>query len=98
MTLIYLVVSVILSVMVWVSSQLDWQEEYERTKKYTFFTPAHIIFFAIDILLLIYLWKWNLKDFQTVKYARYKAVVLMNLIQGSVLMGYFKFRDFYTHL
>ena len=122
MTLIYLVVSVILSVMVWVSSQLDWrygyilmyiflflaswyeclvfvyQEEYERTKKYTFFTPAHIIFLAIDILLLIYLWKWNLKDFQTVKYARYKAVVLMNLIQGSVLMGYFKFKDFYTHL
>ena len=122
MTLIYLVVSVILSVMVWVSSQLDWrygyilmyiflflaswyvslvfayQEEYDRTKKYTFFTPAHLIFWAIDIGLLIYLWKWDLKDFLTVKYAKYKAVVIMNLIQGTFLMVYFKLRDFYTHL
>lgn len=122
MTLIYLVVSVILSAMVWVSSQLDWrygyilmyiflflaswyvslvfvyQEEYDRTKKYTFFTPAHLIFWAIDIGLLIYLWKWDLKDFLTVKYAKYKAVVIMNLIQGTFLMVYFKLRDFYTHL
>ena len=122
MTLIYLVVSVILSAMVWVSSQLDWrygyilmyiflflaswyvslvfvyQEEYDRTKKYTFFTPAHLIFWAIDIGLLIYFWKWHLKDFQTIKYARYKAIVLMNLIQGTFLMVYFKLRDIYTHL
>ena len=63
MTLIYLVVSVILSALVWVCSQLDWQygyilmyfflffaswyvsltfiyqEEYDRTKKFTLFTP-----------------------------------------------------------
>ena len=122
MTLIYLVVSFILSAMVWVSSQLDWQygyilmyiflflaswyvclvflyqEEYERTKKYTLITPAHLIFLAIDIGLLIYFWKWDLKDFETVRYARYKAVVLMNLIQGVCLMTYFKLRDVYTHL
>lgn len=122
MTLIYLVVSVILSVMTWVASQLDWQygyilmyifmffaswyvslvfvyqEEYDRSKKFTFFTPIHIIYLIIDIGLLIYLWKWNLKDFQTIKFAKYKAVVLMNLIQGSFLMLYFKLRDVYLHL
>lgn len=122
MTLIYLVVSVILSGAVWVCTQLDWeyayiltyfflfmaswyiclvfvyQEEYDRTKKFTFFTPAHLLFLAIDIGLLIYFWKWKLADFQTVRYAKYKAVILMNLIQGSFLMIYFKLRDFYIHL
>ena len=74
------------------------QEEYDRTKKYTLITPGHLIFLAIDIGLLIYLWKWNLKDFRTVRFALYKLVVLVNLIQGSCLMVYFKLRDFYEHL
>ena len=74
------------------------QEEYDRSKKYTLITPGHIIFLLIDIGLLVYLKNWDIKDFQTVKYARYKAVVLLNLIQGSCLMVYFKFRDFYSHL
>lgn len=74
------------------------QDEYDRTKKYTLITPGHLIFLAIDIGLLIYFWKWNLKDFVTVKFARYKLVVLVNLIQGCFLMTYFKLRDIYTHL
>ncbi len=74
------------------------QEEYDRSKKYTLITPGHLIFLAIDIGLLIYLWKWKLEDFQTVKFAKYKAVVLMNLLQGSFLMIYYKFRDIYEHL
>ena len=122
MTLIYLVVSVILAAMVWVSSQLDWQygyilmyfflfmtswyvslvfiyqEEYDRTKKFYIFTVPHLIYMVIDIGLMIFFWKYKLKDWQTVKYAKYKAVVLMNLIQGVFLMTYFKLRDVYTHL
>lgn len=122
MTLIYLVVSVILSAIVWVCSQLDWQygyilmyfflfmtswyislvfiyeEEYDRTKKFSIFTVPHLIYFVIDVGLLIFLWKYKLKDWQTVRYAKYKAVVLMNLIQGICLMTYFKLRDVYTHL
>ena len=74
------------------------QEEYDRSKKYTLITPGHLLFLAIDIGLLVYLWKWKIKDFQTVRFARYKAVVLLNLIQGSCLMVYFKLRDIYTHL
>lgn len=122
MVLIYLVVSVILAVVTWVCSQLDWQygyilmyfflfmtswyislvfvyqEEYERSKKFTLLTPIHLIYLAIDIGLLIYFWKWDLKDFQTVKYAKYKAVILMNLIQGVFQMIFFKMRDIYIHL
>ena len=122
MTLIYLVVATILSAMVWVCSQLEWQygyilmyfflfmaswyiclvfiyqEEYDRSKKFTLFTPGHLLFLVIDIGLMVYLWKWHLKDWQTVKYAKYKAVVLMNLIQGVALMTYFKLKDIYTHL
>ncbi|MBR2290502.1 MAG: hypothetical protein IJ867_08040 [Clostridia bacterium] len=122
MTLIYLVVSVILGVVTWVCSNLDWQygyiltyiflfltswyvslifiyqEEYDRTKKFTVWTPAHLIYFVVDIGLLIYLWKYNLKDWQTVKFAKYKAVVLLNLGQGLALTVYFKLRDIYLHL
>lgn len=122
MTLIYLVVSVILAVVTWVCSQLDWnygyilmyfflfmtswyislvftyQEEYDRTKQYVLFTPAHLIFVIVDIGLLIYFWKWKLEDFETVKFARYKAVVLMNLIQGLLQMLFFKLRSVYIHL
>ena len=74
------------------------QEEFDRSKKYTLITPGHIIYLAIDIGLLVYLWKWNLKDFQTVKFAKYKAVVLLNLVQGSCLMIYYKLRAIYAHL
>lgn len=122
MNLIYIVVSVILSAMVWVCSQLDWQygyilmyiflffaswyaslvfiyqEEYDRSKKFILLTPAHIIYLIIDIGLLVYFWKWDLKDFQTIRFAKYKAIVLLNLLQGSFLMIYFKLRDIYLHL
>ena len=122
MTLIYLVVSVILSAMVWVCSQLDWQygyilmyfflfiaswyislvfiyqEEYDRSKKFFVFTIPHLIYVVIDVGLLIYLWKYDLRDWQTVRLAKYKAVVLMNFIQGIFLMTYFKLRDVYKHL
>ncbi len=74
------------------------QEEFDRSKKYTLITPGHLIFLAIDICLLIYFWKWHIKDFQTVRFAKYKLVVLVNLIQGSFLMLYYKLVDFYTHL
>ena len=74
------------------------QEEFDRTKKYTLITPGHIIFLAIDIALLVYLWKWNLKDFRTVRFALYKLVVLVNLIQGVGLMTYYKLRAVYEHL
>ena len=122
MTIIYMVVAAVLSAMVWVASQLDWQygyilmyiflflaswyvslvfvyqEEYDRSKKFTLLTPGHLIYLAIDVGLLIYLWKWDIKDFETVRFAKYKAVVLMNLIQGILLMTYFKLKDIYTHL
>ena len=75
-----------------------YQEEYDRTKKFTVLTPAHIILFAVDIGLLIWLWKYNLKDFQKVRYAMYKAVVLLNLGQGLALTLYFKLRSIYLHL
>lgn len=74
------------------------QEEFDRSKKYTLITPGHIIFVVIDIGLLIYLWKWNLKDFRTVRFALYKLAVLVNLIQGSCIMIYCKLRDVYEHL
>ena len=122
MTLIYFVVSVILSALVWVCSQLDWQygyvlmyfflfmtswyvslvfiyqEEYDRSKKFTLFTVPHLIYYLLDIALIVILWKYNLKDWKTVTYAKYKGVIILNLIQGSFLMLYFKLRDFYTHL
>ena len=63
-----------------------------------FLRHGHLIYLIIDIGLLVYFWKWKLKVFQTIKYARYKAVVLLNLIQGCCLMTYFKLKDIYTHL
>lgn len=74
------------------------QEDSDKLKRYTLISPLHLIFIAIDVGLLIYLWKWDLKDFQTVRFARYKAVVLMNLIQGVALMTFYKLKDIYTHL
>ena len=74
------------------------KDDSDKLKRYTLISPLHLIFIAIDVGLLIYLWKWNLKDFQTVRFARYKAVVLVNLIQGVCIMTYLKLRDIYTHL
>ena len=75
-----------------------YQEEYDRSKKFLVFTVPHILFYVIDILLLVLFWKYNLKEWRTVTYAKYKAIVLMNILQGSFLMLYFKLKDFYTHL
>lgn len=75
-----------------------YQEEYDRTKKFTLLTPGHLIYLVIDIGLLIWLWKYDLKDFEKIRFARYKAIVLVNLAQGLALMFYFKLRDFYLHL
>ena len=82
----------------YISLVFIYEEEYDRTKKFSVFTVPHLIYYAIDIGLLIFFWKYRLKDWKTVTYAKYKAVVLMNIIQGTFLMAYFKLRDFYTHL
>ena len=74
------------------------QDEYDRSKKFVFFTPEHIIYFVILAGLLVWLWKYDLKNFQTSWNAKCKAVVLLNLAQGVAQMVYFKLRDFYTHL
>lgn len=75
-----------------------FQEEYEREKRFYIFTVPHLIYYLIDIGIIIFFWKYNLKDWKTVTYARCKAMAVLNIVQGTILMAYYKLRSIYIHL
>ena len=74
-----------------------YQEDHESSKKYTIFTPSNLIYLIIISVILFNLRSYNIKDYETVKYAFYKIVALVNAGQALIIVLFFKFRDIYVH-
>jgi hypothetical protein len=81
-----------------------YQEENDKHKKYTLWTPANLIYVIIIAVLLFLLRdyhilelinKYTLSEFASKGYLFYKFVVILNMIQGIFLLLYFKIRSIY---
>lgn len=75
-----------------------YQEANETSKKYKIVTFPNAIYVALILLALIFFRNYSLEDWQTSTYSFWKAVVVMNGIQGICIMIFYKIRDWYHHM
>jgi hypothetical protein len=75
-----------------------YQEDHEKSKKYTILTPSNLIYVIIITTILIMLRKYNIKEYATIKYAFYKLVAIVNAVQAAFIAIFYKFRDIYYHV
>ena len=41
---------------------------------------------------------YHVKDYETIKYAFYKVVAIVNAVQAVLIVAFYKLRDIYTHM
>ena len=75
-----------------------YQEDHETSKKYTILTPSNLLYLIIISVILFSLRSYNIKNYETVRYAFYKVVVIVNACQAALIVIYFKLRDIYVHM
>lgn len=75
-----------------------YQEDHETSKKYTIFTPSNLIYVILISLIIFFLRDYRMRDYETVRYAFYKIVAVVNAFQAALIVIYFKLRDIYVHM
>ena len=75
-----------------------YQEANRTSKKYKIITFPNIVYIVIIVITLVFLRNYSLEEWNTSIYSFWKAVVVMNGIQGILIMLFFKIRDWYNHM
>ena len=75
-----------------------YQEGNESSKEFKIITFPHLVYVAIIVIALFALRNYSLEDWQISTYSFWKAVVVMNGIQGILIMLFYKIRDWYHHM
>lgn len=71
------------------------QQEDNVNKKYKLFAPRNIIYIAIIAIILIILRDYNIREYETVKYAFVKLATIVNAGTGIILMIFYKIRSIF---
>ncbi len=74
-----------------------YQEENESSKKYTVVTPSNLIYLVAISIIIFMFRKYDIKEYETVKYSFYKVVAIGNAIQGALIVAFYKVRDIFYH-
>ena len=71
------------------------QQEDNVNKKYKIFTPRNIVYFSIVAIILIILRNYQIREYETVKYAFIKLATIINAITAIVLILFYKIRSIF---
>ena len=75
-----------------------YQEANQLSKKYKIITFPNLVYLVIILIALIVLRNYDLAEWSTSIYSFWKAVVVMNGIQGILIVLFFKIKDWYNHM
>ena len=75
-----------------------YQEANQLSKKYKIITFPNLVYLVIILIALIVLRNYDLAEWSTSTYSFWKAIVVMNGIQGILIVLFFKIKDWYNHM